>query len=512
MSKNRQDEERVIEFTALDLHNDATTPDGAWAIEFLTQKIQEAIANLGLQGVVQRQLQARDLTVPPLKENSPSKAHYETSQRGNSNKQEKVLMDQETEPQDDSQSFDLDDGEDMHLDRLHTILLQLLTQLRQDRAIVTRELANAINSLRDGVQTYQIDVADVQVCKLEKQVFLVGRHLAGIKVQWNKLSGLIIRLSNALDRAQTACFLCDTKTSERRFVLTCEIDPGHLPYHLLDCGDGASFLCHMAKLKAAAARLKANKDARSIGKQQNREENRQKIMEVSVTVSMGGGDIDIALLGSIQEFLEKETLAWNCSIERGGTLLHVHLQMVLRMWSTSLVAINRMIKSYLCWADVAPQGGVVICRALTKRKLHTFEGMIGCSLKDNGQLYFQMVQHNITAKQINQRIELHMRYDCDEVKNRVCLTSANIFDRAHMFLKYSSRHPVGNDFLSTLHEMIKGGKYYPTSSWITPHQGKGMEKAKIAALWTCVVYPSTITYHDILRIFVNDDMYSNTPP
>ncbi|MCO5591611.1 hypothetical protein L7F22_045600 [Adiantum nelumboides] len=113
-----------------------------------------------------------------------------------------VLMDQDTQPQDDSQSFDLDDSEDMHLDRLHTILLQLLTQLRQDRAIVTSELANAINSLRDAVQTYQIDVADVQVCKLEEQVFLLGRHVAGIKTQLNKLSGLIIRLSNALDRAQ----------------------------------------------------------------------------------------------------------------------------------------------------------------------------------------------------------------------------------------------------------------------------------------------------------------------
>ncbi|MCO5599462.1 hypothetical protein L7F22_053566 [Adiantum nelumboides] len=52
-----------------------------------------------------------------------------------------VLMDQDTQPQDDSQFFDLDDGDDMHLDRLHTILLQLLTQLRQDRATITSELA-----------------------------------------------------------------------------------------------------------------------------------------------------------------------------------------------------------------------------------------------------------------------------------------------------------------------------------------------------------------------------------
>ncbi|MCO5602063.1 hypothetical protein L7F22_056190 [Adiantum nelumboides] len=113
------------------------------------------------------------------------------------------LMDEYTQPLDDSQSLDLDDAEDIHLDRLHTILLQLLTQLRQDRAIVTSELANAMNPLRDAVQTYQIDFADVQVRKkLEEQVFLLGRHLAGIRTQLNKLSGLIIRLCNALDRTQ----------------------------------------------------------------------------------------------------------------------------------------------------------------------------------------------------------------------------------------------------------------------------------------------------------------------
>ncbi|MCO5588696.1 hypothetical protein L7F22_042655 [Adiantum nelumboides] len=159
--------------------------------------------------------------------------------------------------------------------------------------------------------------------------------------------------------------------------------------------------------------------------------------------------------------------------------------------------------------STAPAGGVVICRALTKRKLHTFEGMIGYCLKDNGQLHFQMVQHHITAEHINQGIELYMLYCCDEVKNRVCLTPANIFDREHMFLKYSSRHPAGNDFLSTLHGMIKGGKYY---SRIIAHQGKVMEKAKIDALWTSMVYPSTIRYHDISRIFVIDDLYSNAPP
>ncbi|MCO5546593.1 hypothetical protein L7F22_000022 [Adiantum nelumboides] len=110
----------------------------------------------------------------------------------------------------------------------------------------------------------------------------------------------------------------------------------------------------MVRLKATA-RLKADKGVPLRGRQRNKEEMRQKVMEVSATISVGGGDIDVALLGLIQEFLEKETLTGICSIERGGSLLHLHLQMVVRLWSNSLVVMNRMVKSVLMDEDIQPQ-------------------------------------------------------------------------------------------------------------------------------------------------------------
>ncbi|MCO5549477.1 hypothetical protein L7F22_002948 [Adiantum nelumboides] len=101
----------------------------------------------------------------------------------------------------------------------------------------------------------------------------------------------------------------------------------------------------------------------------------QKVMEASVTISVGGGDVDVGLLACMQEFLEKKTLAGICSVEHGRTLLHLHLQMVVRMWSTLFIAINKMVKNYLGWAKAPPPGGIVLCRALTQRRLHTFEVM-----------------------------------------------------------------------------------------------------------------------------------------
>ncbi|MCO5602544.1 hypothetical protein L7F22_056677 [Adiantum nelumboides] len=125
----------------------------------------------------------------------------------------------------------------------------------------------------------------------------------------------------------------------------------------------------MARLKAVA-RLKGDKSGALNARRQRQVKKKQKVMEVSVTISVGGGDVDVELLGCMQAFLEKETLAGLCSIERGDTLVHLHLQMVVCMWSSSLVAVNRMVKKYLGWDDAPPPGGVVLCRALTQHKLH----------------------------------------------------------------------------------------------------------------------------------------------
>ncbi|MCO5598252.1 hypothetical protein L7F22_052344 [Adiantum nelumboides] len=88
MSKHMQKKERVIDFGTLDLQNNIASPDATWAIDFLARKLQEAMENPSLQGVVHTQLQERHLIVSALEENSPSKSQHEASKRGN-NEQKK---------------------------------------------------------------------------------------------------------------------------------------------------------------------------------------------------------------------------------------------------------------------------------------------------------------------------------------------------------------------------------------------------------------------------------------
>ncbi|KAI5073551.1 hypothetical protein GOP47_0011564 [Adiantum capillus-veneris] len=60
--------------------------------------------------------------------------------------------------------------------------------------------------------------------------------------------------------------------------------------------------------------------------------------------------------------------------------------------------------------------------------------------------------------------------------------------------------------------MVKTGKYYASSLWITPHQEWEMQMGKIKAIWTCMIHPSTTSYQDIVSIFVNNEMYATTHP
>ena len=100
-------------------------------------------------------------------------------------------------------------------------------------------------------------------------------------------------------------------------------------------------------------------------------------LEVSVTVSVGGADVERSLLPRMNSFLVERTHAGKCSLERGGAAFHLHFQMVARLQAKSTVAVSKLVKTYLGWDVVQPTGGMVMCRRLTNKRLHTFHGLLG---------------------------------------------------------------------------------------------------------------------------------------
>lgn len=61
-----------------------------------------------------------------------------------------------------------------------------------------------------------------------------------------------------------------------------------------------------------------------------------KYLKASVTIVMGGIDIDIALPMKLRKFIEENWMAWFCSVEQGGAWTHKHFEIVVRGTFSSL--------------------------------------------------------------------------------------------------------------------------------------------------------------------------------
>ena len=102
-----------------------------------------------------------------------------------------------------------------------------------------------------------------------------------------------------------------------------------------------------------------------------------KTYELSITISVGCSDVDVSLMQKINSFLVEKTIAGKCSLERGGTAYHLHFQMVIRIQAPTMVSVSRILKKYLGWDIQKPAAGIVMCKALSNKGLHTFHGLIG---------------------------------------------------------------------------------------------------------------------------------------
>ena len=126
-----------------------------------------------------------------------------------------------------------------------------------------------------------------------------------------------------------------------------------------------------------------------------------KEFDISCTVSIGTSDIDTSLLQNMQHFIEKECVSGLCSIERGGALQRLHFQAVFRIWSTSTIAVGKLVKVYLGWdKGEAPSGSHVLVKRLSGVGLHTYVGMLGYCIKDKGEDHFEVVHNNITDEDL----------------------------------------------------------------------------------------------------------------
>ncbi|KAI5054211.1 hypothetical protein GOP47_0030897 [Adiantum capillus-veneris] len=81
------------------------------------------------------------------------------------------------------------------LDKIEELTMQILHELcgdgLNDDRCFRMELITANCSLKEAIEGYQGELADVQICRLEEKIFALRKEVSCLKTQLNKLNALI---------------------------------------------------------------------------------------------------------------------------------------------------------------------------------------------------------------------------------------------------------------------------------------------------------------------------------
>ncbi|KAL3688685.1 hypothetical protein R1sor_014994 [Riccia sorocarpa] len=223
-----------------------------------------------------------------------------------------------------------------------------------------------------------------------------------------------------------------------------------------------------------------------------------KRMELSITICITGSDLSPQLFPLVDDFLQRECEAGLFAVERGGSLLNLHLQGVIAIICTSALDVKKRITAAIHWDENRPLVAGVCVKKLTNKGIHTFVGMVGYCLKDRKDFHFRVTMKNINDAVQREGMMLFTFFGAADLKNRVELNPSTIMQRALQYNKYVSHHPLGTSFRGCIRRMLVRGHYTPSTTWLI---NKEMDKSCMAALWKCYVQPGTITLADVDQIF-----------
>ena len=97
-----------------------------------------------------------------------------------------------------------------------------------------------------------------------------------------------------------------------------------------------------------------------------------------------------------------------------------------------------------------------------------------------------------------------MLFGAGDIKKRVTLTSENFFQRCEMWWRYKCECDTTIDIITVLRDMMRSGLFFPSARWITPTQGKGMDKNRARVMFKMVRDYERVGYGDVNVIFFDD--------
>ena len=221
-----------------------------------------------------------------------------------------------------------------------------------------------------------------------------------------------------------------------------------------------------------------------------------------MTISAGAVDIDKKILSKLEGFMKEECEAGIFALERGGTCAHLHVQGLIRAAAKNACSMNARLNKLLGWDDCKPSPGArVMCKSLSGKKLHTWHGLIGYCMKDSVEKHFECVTLNISDDDISLGFDQYLMHGIGPLKDRTSITPGNIFDRAIIFYNQHERGRPRVQLPQVLTHMITSTKFYPSSQWVIPHQGQGMDMDRANKVWRMMVHPKETKVEDVFLVF-----------
>lgn len=201
-----------------------------------------------------------------------------------------------------------------------------------------------------------------------------------------------------------------------------------------------------------------------------------------MTIGRLHADVTEGDIASVSEWMQENAVSFAMGIERGGVNFKLHMQLIVKVVTTSPTMLKNLIIEAIGWLKV---DRIKLCaKELAGEGVHTWTGMIGYVTKDTGEGHSKLFSKGVSDEDIEAGRELYAALGAPN-KNIVLLGQANLIDRANMYYKFkygSSRLGVG--FMQTVMKMLKTGQYRLASSWASlGRAGTGLDMRRLDLIW-----------------------------
>ena len=242
----------------------------------------------------------------------------------------------------------------------------------------------------------------------------------------------------------------------------------------------------------------------------------QVLMAFSVTVARVRGDIPVAWMGLLRNFIEESTVKGILCSERGARKKNLHGQGCLFLYgylgNDNNKEVARLIKEVLF---VQPGDGTQIqVRHITEKDGAKY--ITGYCQKDEGTEHYRRIIHNMTEEELKKAKEFHDARSKTPLTNAYRVDQKNFHTEAWKFYKMHLSPLPPPNINQMMVYMVNSGQYLPTTSFCKNGMGGHFDWESAQQLWVLMHFPQTGTATDVAHILFRqsdpgDPVYSNVP-